>query len=668
MATVVEDSKQARRAIGVPSKTADIVEKESDAPTELSGSIDASLFTLGLPTKTPAQNGTLSSKPKSSTDSPHLQDDGLAVVAPEKLTERTYLGLITLANLLRNDVADRLVATAFLLHMLLIGEVDLSSRRLESTNSKKQPHVDSFLARFSLEAYKIVRSTRWTQNMELSSVTCDVVDTIDGRLLVAVLGSLKTVYSTVISAPRLASRFSRFTQALDALGCGQFGASVQALPPDGAKSPVKPSKFAISSGLPSILPFSSVVFDPHLASINISIAGSRAPRPESAKIFQEVTHWHNAKRRLDPKASKELSGREKSRALRRNQFFMAEMLSYAASLTNAAGKSLEPEAITAHGEPKKATPKTLEAKKENDSKTKNNKDPGSKAGSNRKNAGKQAILSNIAANKAAKGEDLTEKTFKAWETARKSLDSETLPISRFLKAKNYLNSLGNDKRNVIGAEVEVYMICVLLVIFKGLSQASVKNSPQQEEHLFGVASMLWDSIRRLSSSGGLTKAIIDSAKHISSSVGLPPVEFPAVDPGRQLSFNSATFTSNLPKLPLASSPKDFQLLYCGPYMDRNLDSAPDPRVPFEPDGWQRKVLDELDADKSIFVVAPTSAGKTFISFYAMERILRADNDSVLVYVAPTKALVNQIAAEIQVTNNCITLVRRMETNMTLGSF
>lgn len=88
-------------------------------------------------------------------------------------------------------------------------------------------------------------------------------------------------------------------------------------------------------------------------------------------------------------------------------------------------------------------------------------------------------------------------------------------------------------------------------------------------------------------------------------------------------------------------------MIASPYMDRNLDSAPDPRVPFEPDGWQRKVLDELDAERSVFVVAPTSAGKTFISFYAMERILRANDDSVLVYVAPTKALVNQIAAEIQ---------------------
>ena len=649
MATVVEGLKQARSAIGVSLKTADILEKETDAQTRLFDSIDDSLATLGLRRISPAQNGTLASKSKSksSTDSPHHQDSGLPNEAQEKLTERTYLGLITLAILLQKDVADRLVAIAFLLHIVLVGEMGLSSRHLEWTNPKRQPRVDSFLARFSLEAYRIVRSTRWTQNMEISSVTCDVIDTIDGRLLIAILGSLKTVYSTVISAPRLASRFSRLTQALRALGCGQFDFSTKDFPNDRTKTSVKPSKIAISSSAPAVLPFSSPIFDKHLASISISVAASRAPRPESARIFQEVTHWHNAKRRLDAKASKELSVREKSRALRRNQFFMAEMLSYAASLTNAAGKSLEPETVTV-GEPKKATPKMLEANKENDVKTKHGKNPGSKAGSNRKNAGKQAMLSSIAANKAAKEEELTEKTFKAWETARKSFDGETVPGSKFLKAKNYLNSLASDKRNVVGAEVEFYMICILLGIYKDLSKSSDKNSHQQDEHLFGVASMLWDSIRRLSSSGGLTKMIIDSAQQISLSIGLQPVEFPAVDLGRQLSFNSTTAMSNLPKLTMASSPKDFQLLYCGPYMDRNLDSAPDSRVPFEPDGWQRKVLDELDADKSIFVVAPTSAGKTFISFYAMERILRSDDDSVLVYVAPTKALVNQIAAEIQV--------------------
>lgn len=42
---------------------------------------------------------------------------------------------------------------------------------------------------------------------------------------------------------------------------------------------------------------------------------------------------------------------------------------------------------------------------------------------------------------------------------------------------------------------------------------------------------------------------------------------------------------------------------------------------------------------------PTSAGNPSISFYAMEKDLR-EYDGLLVYVVPTKALVNQVAAEV----------------------
>ncbi|KAH6648115.1 hypothetical protein BKA67DRAFT_638815 [Truncatella angustata] len=55
----------------------------------------------------------------------------------------------------------------------------------------------------------------------------------------------------------------------------------------------------------------------------------------------------------------------------------------------------------------------------------------------------------------------------------------------------------------------------------------------------------------------------------------------------------------------------------------------------------------------MFVVAPTSARKTFISFYAMRKVLECDDDGVLVCVAPTKALVNQIAVEVQARYNKI---------------
>jgi len=48
----------------------------------------------------------------------------------------------------------------------------------------------------------------------------------------------------------------------------------------------------------------------------------------------------------------------------------------------------------------------------------------------------------------------------------------------------------------------------------------------------------------------------------------------------------------------------------------------------------------------LIYLAPTSAGKTFISYYAMEKLLRESDDGILVYIAPTKALVTQIAAEV----------------------
>jgi len=132
----------------------------------------------------------------------------------------------------------------------------------------------------------------------------------------------------------------------------------------------------------------------------------------------------------------------------------------------------------------------------------------------------------------------------------------------------------------------------------------------------------WNLVLSTASFAEYTPEVTASLRKLTSQLGLP---LPPLDgrilASRPLQFNTIT---NIRPIPLAPIP--FQLLHCGPYLTRSFDSRADPRVPFAPDAWQRRVLDALDEDKSILVVAPTSAGKTFISFYAMKQILQRDDD------------------------------------------
>ena len=97
---------------------------------------------------------------------------------------------------------------------------------------------------------------------------------------------------------------------------------------------------------------------------------------------------------------------------------------------------------------------------------------------------------------------------------------------------------------------------------------------------------------------------------------------------------------------------EFQLRYCGDKLHRGGQGIKDKRVKvFVPDTWQVEVMDAIDRRESCVICAPTSSGKTFVSSFCMDRVMHESKDGIVVFVAPTKALVNQTAA--QASNACI---------------
>ncbi|CAG9999568.1 unnamed protein product [Clonostachys byssicola] len=509
---------------------------------------------------------------------------------------------------------------AFMLHLAILHVCSLLDRQVESQTPNSPGDID-FLRSFCETAnLMVLKGHPIYDSCEANGLQWDLYDLVDGRVFFYVLGRLRrneTFPESVLT----------FAGALLQLVFGNEASPLDHLSATSTTTVIDASQDTQPET--SVLEFSHPALDDFLSDINLKIAPETRD-PTADIVFEDLTHWHNARKRL---VLPRMLPRVGFFGRKRQQKMMADMTAYSASLTNAQGKSLEPEIIIAASK----KPKPLNNRKNN-----NNSVPQSN--------GKKATGGRASALKAA-AECRELKTLKKQKDEAKYWDRECSVyekdpdlVSRYWKAFKFAQSKSSGEgTKALVSEVDVYMCNVLCKIWsmEGMS----RNSPATQHRGYYIIAMLWNCIRKCSNNQSLTPEVADALTRLNKYLKMPSLPFPFSTPSRGLPFRFDLEALRAMK-ELQIDPQALQLEYAGPYMDRRFDSRPDDRVQFEPDAWQRQVLDSIDEDDSLIVVAPTSAGKTFISFYAMKKILESDDDSVIVYVAPTKALVNQIAAEI----------------------
>ncbi|KAM3510492.1 hypothetical protein MY11210_005842 [Beauveria gryllotalpidicola] len=546
------------------------------------------------------------------------------------LSARDIVSLTGVCNvLLRNsNESMKIYAAAYIIHLSELKRCNLSDRlcAVAVLSQKQEEDLDAFFACFTDICATVIESLPAQEGW-------DVFDLIDSRIVRQVLKNLSILKPSAVVVGE-AKKFAQRIHLLTGINISDFLPQTSGYELPQAAKDLGPSDKAISS----VMAFRHPALDKYLEPIHVFAKDTEEPTGTS-KVFRELSHWHNAKKTIDPKTRPRPAGYYRRR---RNQMLMADTINYAASLINSAGKIIDPETIVTgrrvNVNPIKQKDTTKFAEGSISKPLQHSSMPRNKK--NTQKGGRESALEEARRSQRQKLDSKARDVMAFWDERCREFQAETSPMRRLAKITTFLEGLSNDARGLIGAEINLYLCHTLI------SMIPVGRQRKDQKFKMVLLAKVWSAMLEAGKLAQSVKSLRLLGK--LSNIFKMPVEATVADnhllEGRRLPFpNSLNSELQLPIEPL-----EFQLEHCGPFLERSFDPAPDMRVPnFVPDAWQREVLDAIDAEKSLFVVAPTSAGKTFISFYAMKQVLQSSDDGVLVYVAPTKALVNQIAAEVQ---------------------
>ncbi|KAF8427711.1 hypothetical protein EV426DRAFT_682724 [Tirmania nivea] len=586
------------------------------------------------------------------------------------LDPSTTLHLQSLAMLTKQQVTiSPMYIAAFVLHLVLKRFLSLSQRRISqigSSGNLKQvfAQADAFMKSLGMCQLKLVNNSGYAHNL-VSAISgigsptgLGLADHIDGRLFKYALKNFVSIQNMkfpsdilVYHASLMEALKSDSDLDISHFSLGHPSSSTvnylnkRQMPHEETENDTTEVMYATLK----VLPFSNPVFNKHLSCIKLAVDTQLSAEMPTLSPLEKAlyeTHWHSTRRLDDMRTQGDklvrISQKPKWWQLKGDQIARSKMLRYAKNL---AGGEINPELIIVKKVGGKvariqaSAAKNVEQSQSSKTTAKTNMVKGTHGQASKseqiKAANTQRISMKSQAKAAASWKSFYREICMPCETKRGVIVALTGFITK-------------SKEETVTIEARLFKCCLLFEVWKEEYCASKENRSRG----YNLVALIFNETKQILASPKLSISIKDALDTIFTLLGFTPLTSPKSYPSSgKVAF---ILPPPIPPKSLVNTEAgrdlglhDFQLRYCGPFMERNLEPADDPRVKFRPDAWQIKVLDALDEDKSVFVVAPTSAGKTFIAYYAMEKILRADNDGVLVYVAPTKALVNQIAAELQ---------------------
>jgi hypothetical protein len=219
----------------------------------------------------------------------------------EDLTEADFLTAYGVSKLLKAKDCNIFMASALVLHTILLQSLPLSERRfpLITFDENLEEQINTFLNKISDIFRFAIVNPRWASLMKSEEVDTDTIDAIDGRLFRIVMQAMCD--QSIKNAVPPTARPDWVTISSIVAELTEKKLSLDGMVPFSSETTGDEGDLKLERDELAVLPFANMVFDKHLECIHVETDSSISARLGAMKMYRETTHWHNYKKPLNPK-------------------------------------------------------------------------------------------------------------------------------------------------------------------------------------------------------------------------------------------------------------------------------------------------------------------------------------------------------------------------------